>query len=52
MMPIMPNGAKLIIQRTTMDTAFDKSCSTVNVTGLAIFLTAKPKNAAHTRMPI
>ena len=50
--PIIPKGARFIIQRTTLESASAKSLSICFVPSPAMDFSARPKIHAHTRMPM
>ena len=50
--PIMPNGAKLIIQRTACDTASERLDKTAFVLSVATVFRASPTTTAQSRIPM
>ena len=50
--PIMPNGARLIIQRTIVETASAVLARKFLVVSLLRFFIARPNRQAHIRIPM
>ena len=50
--PMMPNGARLMIQRTICETASEVSDRIFLVVSLPMFFMAKPNRQAHIKMPM
>ena len=50
--PMMPNGARLMTQRTICETASEVSDKNFLVPSMAMLFMAKPNRQAHIRMPM